>query len=176
MTKLFSKEDEEYLEYYLYCGEESYDSAAEFLGVTNRQLIKKLNKMRKKDKSLGYVCRPFEDWEIKYIKTNYKNISTELMSEVLNRSRDAIIAKANSLGISKLKRIGDYDEDIRSLAEQGYTRAGIARELSLKPKSVGDYINRNHIKCRQADRSEMGGYFRELEQARNNEMKEKYNR
>lgn len=174
MKRIFSEEDEEYLAYYFYCGEKSLDAAAEFLGLTNEKLYRKASKMRAKGQNVDYIYRPFTEKEIKYIKKNYRNIPTDLMADHLKRTREVIIYKANQLGLSKLDRVRDYDKKIRILADKGYTRAQIARELHLKPKSVGDYINRNHIKCRKANRSEMGGYFRELEQARNNEMKQKY--
>lgn len=175
MLKKWTEEEEIYLEYYLYDEDtKRYKDAAEFLGRSELSVKTKAYKMRKKEAHIGYLQKDFEDWEIEYIKKNYSMIPTELMSEHLGRSREVIMWKAAQLGIAKLQRPRDFDKEIRKLAASGHTRASIARELGLKPKSVGAYINRNGIECRYADRSEMGGYFRELEQARNNEMRKKY--
>lgn len=165
--KRWSEDDEIYLDYYLYSAEErSYNSAAEFLGRPSDQVIKKANKMRAKGECLNYMRRPFSGKEIKYIKDNYKNISTELMAEYLRRSRDTIIEKANELGITKLKRMKDYDYEIRRLAKEGKYRAEIARMLGLNKRSVSDYITRNAIKCDYASRDVMGKSFRDDEYIR----------
>lgn len=175
MPELWTEDEKIYLEYYLYDNEtKNYQNASDFLGRSDAAIRNKAYKMRKQDENISYLQKDFEQWEIEYIKKNYFLISTALMSEHLDRSRDVIIWKANQLGITKLQKVRDYDTEIRDLASKGYTRAAIARELGLKPKSVGDYINRNKIECRYAERAEMGGYFRELEQARCNEMRKKY--
>lgn len=147
-------EDEEiYLEYLLYSDEDkedSYTSAAEFLGVTNRQITSKAHKMRRRGDEVGYIQRPFTPYEIKYIKENYEHTTTDLMAEHLNRTRDVITWKANQLGVKKLQQLKYYDAEIRKLAAEGCYKAEIARKLGLKPKSVGDYINRNDIPCGSA--------------------------
>jgi DNA-binding NarL/FixJ family response regulator len=165
--KTWSEDDEIYLEYYLYSGEErNYNSAAEFLNKSNKNLISKANKMRARGERLGYIRRPFSEKEIDYIKINYRNIPTKLMSEHLGRSRDTIIEKANELGLKKLTQLKDFDAEIRMLASQGKTRADIARLLFLNPKSVGDYVARNKIKCEYASREVMGKAFRDMEYRR----------
>lgn len=169
-------EDEEiYLEYYLYDEEsKNYDDAAEFLGKSHRKITKKAYKMRKKDKNIQCIQKDYQDWEIEYLKKAYFMTTTDVMSERLGRSRESIIAKANQLGITKLQKVREYDKEIRALASEGYTRAEIARKLKLKPKSVGDYINRNNIDCQYATREVMGKAFREDETKRFSSFKNKY--
>ncbi|HEL7521307.1 hypothetical protein [Enterococcus faecalis] len=163
----YSEDDEIYLEYYLYDEEtKTYDDAAEFLGRSNNQLIKKAHKMRRENENVGYVRKPFEDWEIEYLKKSYKKVPVAKIAEYLSRSEDTVINKANSLGIKKLTLLKDYDKDIRYLASKNYTRASIARILGLNYRSVMDYIQRNKITCRYAQREEMGSYWRRLEHTR----------
>lgn len=163
----YSEDDEIYLEYYLRDDDiKSYDAAAEFLGIPNQNLIKKACKMRAKGESWEYVNKPFTKREKEYIKKNYAMISTDLMKEHLGRTRDAIIAEANRLGLKKLKQLKYYDAEIRALAKAGYYKAEIARKLGLNPKSVGDYINRNNIPCKVAPKEASQKYFRDDEKIR----------
>lgn len=174
--KIWTEDDEIYLNYYLSSNEEkNYESAANFLNCSRSQITKKANKMRVKGETEHYINKPFDKWEIDYLKKHYYMIPTTDIAELLSRSRETIIWKANSLGLTKLDKVRNHDSEIRRLAKEGFTRATIARKLGLKANSVGDYINRNNISCRYATREEMGGHFRELEQARYNEMKKKYN-
>lgn len=178
MSKKKWTEDEEiYLEYYLYDDddkEHNYDSASDFLKTTNKKLINKANKMRKKNKDIGYINKPFSEYELDYIKKNYLMVSTELMSDHLGRTRDVIIWKANQIGVTKLKQLKNYDAEIRELAQKGHYKAEIARMLGLNSKSVGDYINRNQINCKRAPKEASQKYFRDDEKVRHFNMTNRY--
>lgn len=144
----------------------TYGDPADFLGITPRQVTRKASKIRSKGQHLDYLFKPWSEKEEQYVKNNYKLLSTKEMSEYLNRTRGSIIAKANDLGVYKLNKISDFDKEIRWLASLGIWKAEIARMLSLNPKSVGDYINRNKIECRKAPREASAKVFRNEEKIR----------
>lgn len=162
----WTEDDEFYLERYLFDEEErdrTYTDPANLLGISPRQVTRKASKMRSKGESLEYLFRPWSEKDKQYVIDNYKSLSTKDMSEHLNRTRESIIAKANELGVYKLDKISNFDKEIRWLASIGIWKAEIARILGLKPKSVGDYINRNNIKCRRAPREASSEVFRNEE-------------
>lgn len=172
--KKYSEDDNDYLEYYLYDGEEkTYTPAAEFLGVSNDQLIKKMSKMRQKNRSIGYIQKPWSKREDEYIRRTYRMMSTKEMSEYLGRTRASIEWRAAKLGIKKLKQLKEYDFEIKRLASEGYYKAQIARKLGLNPKSVGEYINRNQIPCERAPKEVSSKAFKEDELIRHLTVKNK---
>src|SRR5690606_23164473 len=176
VRKIWTEDDEIYLEYYLFGDnerEKSYDAAAEFLEVPNERLIKKVHKMRIKNKNIGYIRKPYTEKEVEFIKQTYRMWPTQKISEQLGRSQDEIMRKAKSLGITKLMKIRDYDKQIRDLAKQGRYKAEIERILGLNPKSVGDYINRNEIECQRAPRKASQKEWRDDETIRHHHIKHK---
>lgn len=158
-------EDEEiYLAYYLYEGEErNYNAAAEFLGRSIEAVKNKAKRMRALgDENIGFICKPFSDYEINYIKNNYKTMPVKLMSEHLGRPEYSIINKANRSGLTKQTSLKDYDTEIRELAAKGFWKSKIARALSLNIRSVTRYITDNKIQCKIATKEEQGKYYRKL--------------
>ena len=162
MKKQWSEDEEIYLEYYLNGDEKetSYDAAADFLGISNRQAIKKATDLRNKDDSIGYIYKPYSKYEIEYIKKNYKYMEYDDMAKHLNRSVSAVRRKISNLGLTKQKKIRDYDKEIRELAKQGYWQSEIARKLNLKQPSVNRYVLSNNIKCSESDREITQANFR----------------
>lgn len=149
--KKWSEDEEAYIEYYLYDGEEKdYNAASEFLDRTHSSIMSKVSDMRKKDEKVHYILRPFTEKEVGFIRTNYKKMTAAAIADRLCRTESAIITKAHELGVSKRKQLRFYDSEIRRLAAEGCYRSEIARILSLNAVSVHQYINRHGIECEYA--------------------------
>lgn len=150
--KTWTEDEEIYLEYYLYQGEKSYSNAIEFLERSPRSVWGKTNQLRKKDKSVSYIQKPYSEEEIGFIKKNYKTTPVKIIAKKLGRPEGSIRHKAYELGIKKRVNISDYDSEIKELAKAGFHKSKIAKELGLKTTSVHNYIRRNGIKCEEAPR------------------------
>jgi len=177
--KTWTEDEEIYLEYYLFgdaAGDEretNYDAAADFLGIPNKKIMGKARKMRAKNKNVGHVRKPFTEREIEYLRRSYGVQPSKDIAETLGRLQGTVINKANSLGLTKRKKISDFDKEIRKLAKEGYWRAEIARFLGLKKSSVVAYINRNGIKCDNAPKEITQQAWREDEEIRYHNIRKK---
>lgn len=77
--------------------------------LPNRTISSILGKAREYNLySLNTISRKYTDYEDGYIKENYKKMHTKEIAEKLNRTVDAIIMRANKLGIYKDKNIDGY--------------------------------------------------------------------
>lgn len=148
MGKRWTNDEDIYLERFLYDNSEgTYRDIAKFLGRTVNAVKNRSVRLRDKNKNIGIVQKRWTDKEITYLKNTYTSLPTKKIAEHLNRSEPSVIIKANSLGIYKLKRVRDYDSEIRELAKQGLWQSEIARQLSLPRRSVAAYITKCGIQC-----------------------------
>lgn len=67
----------------------------------------------------------WEDWQIKYLKENYKDKSNKELAEHLDRTIDAVISKLYFLG---LKRDSEYYHKIRNTYEGSIARRRVFKE------------------------------------------------
>lgn len=178
--KEWTEDEEVYLEYYLFGDaaedferETNYDSASEFLGIPNKKITRKATKMRQKGEDLGYVRKPFSEKEIDFLRKSYDVYPVKYFAEAFGRLESTIVNKANELGLTKRKKIGEYDDEIRVLASKGYHRAKIARVLGLKKSSVVAYINRNKITCEYARKEISQEFWRNDETIRHRHIANK---
>ncbi|WP_440894950.1 hypothetical protein ACS127_10270 [Amphibacillus sp. Q70] len=160
--KQWTEDEIIYLEYYIYSAEErDYKAAAEFLDRSLNAVQLKASKLRKENKDIGYLYKPYSDYEIEYIKTNYKKLSLKSMSEHLGRSENALTLAANKIGIKRLNRFNIKDDKaLRNMAEEGLWISEIARRLRYHRKTIANYAKKHGIKIKLAPREVQGGYFR----------------
>lgn len=178
--KKWTEDDEIYLEYYLYGDavedferETNYDAASEFLEIPTKKISRKATKMRQRGENLGYVRKPFTDKEIDFLRKSYAVYPAKHFAEAFGRLESTVINKANELGLTKRKKISEYDKEIRILANKGYHRAKIARVLGLRKSSVVAYINRNGIKCEYAPKEISQEFWRDDETIRHHHIANK---
>ncbi|MDT2553074.1 hypothetical protein P7D63_00005, partial [Enterococcus raffinosus] len=72
-SKLFSEEQKDYLLYYIFCKDEpNYKAAAEYLGVTTKQITDwRKDEMKRRNEKLDSVQPDYTDREIRIIKQYY---------------------------------------------------------------------------------------------------------
>jgi hypothetical protein len=65
--------------------------------------------------------KPWEQWELDFVRDNYMEMSKKEISEILNRSLDAIQVKANRMGLKKSPYYCDYHYfDVIDTEEKAY--------------------------------------------------------
>ncbi|ECC0317004.1 hypothetical protein FMU86_11935 [Listeria monocytogenes] len=156
--KSFSEEEEEYLEYYLYCEEDStYYAAAKFLGCS----VAKIASWRNYRK-LDTLIRKWTQREYDILRHYYKTRDVYEISKMLNRTHYSVAKKASDLGLRKLNYPHKWDAEIRRLGESGYTIKEISEQIQLPLHSVRCYVYANKINYKKAGNKDH--IWRKLEQ------------
>lgn len=148
----WQEDDETYLEYFAFSGDNNLDVAAEFLGRSVNATGLRLSKLRKKRKDY-YFCRPWTSEEDEFIKTYYKSISYKSIGIRLDRSHKAVIERASNLGLKKYTSIASQDEEIRKLVTEKYL-CDVARELDINADNLRTYLKKHNIVYKVMSREE----------------------
>lgn len=166
--KLWTEDDDIYLEYYYLCGEKKIRDAAIFLGRTEDAVKARGDFLRKENPKIPKMRFQWSmESEQKLIKL-YPHHTAEYIAKVIGTTRHSVLKKAERLGLTgnKLNLIKHLDKKIRKLAAEGLTRSQIADEIGKPYNTVKKYIWQNQIKVTKASVS-VGwlDYHKKLNQA-----------
>lgn len=166
-NRLTTPEEDIYLELYVK-EEKDYADAAEFLGLTIKQIHTLVHNRKKEGVLERGVLKLYTADEEKFIRDNYCWMSVSDIAISLNRTENSIKKKAQSLGVYQRKSLLLVDDSIRNLAKNGKTVAEIAEELKLNKNSLHRYLKKHQIEYVKDDR---GKSFRKLEDLVHKEIK-----
>lgn len=142
----YSEDDEIYLEYFLYDRDEkTFDVAAEFLGRSKSAIRKKVVRMRKENKDVGYMNRPYSKEEKEFIRKHYHTMTAKNIGTRLGRSRKSVTQKAFEMGLKKTRSLKRFEQEIINMARSGYSDYQIGKELGVAAASVAYYREKNNI-------------------------------
>lgn len=162
--KLWTEDEDIYLEYFVYENDKEIKEAAEFLKRSPGAVYTRLDKLRKSDSSVNHSLRRWSEKEKEYLKNNYTTLTVKMIAKKLSRTESAIAYQMQVLKLRKIKSIEVYDEDIRKLASSGYYRRQAARMLNISNSSLTQYSQRNGIEFRNATAEETTAKIKELMQ------------
>lgn len=145
MVKLFTKDEEEYLEYYiLSSGESNFAKAAEFLGCTTKQ-IHAWRYNYAKNKKIETLRSRYTQKELDLIKRFHGTKSIEEIAIMLNRPKSSVQTIATGkLGLCSVNYPSKYDDQIRKLGKI-HTIKEMAEILRLPLASLRSYIYHKKI-------------------------------
>lgn len=157
MGKRWTEDEEVYLEYCLFNQEGvNYHEVADYLGRSYKSVIMKGYRMRKVNDNLSGQKRAYTTKQDDYLRMAYKKgFSREEMSLRLNRTQGSVSNRLALLGVIKLKKVKDYDEEIRDLAKRGFWKAEIGRILNFSPSTITRYTKEHNIQCKHAPENTM---------------------
>lgn len=84
--------------------------------------------------------------EIDFLKENYSLLSVKEIAKKLERSEEAVRARAGIMKLVKRKYMIDYRREIEEMAAAEMSASEIAKELSFNPSSIYDFCNENNIR------------------------------
>lgn len=143
---LWSKNDDIYLERFVYENDTNLEEAAIFLGRTKGAVATRLTVLRKKNKAM-YMKIKWSKKEDEFMLRFYKQMPAHLIAQRLNRTLYAVRSRATVLGLNKTRPVYVHRERILELVKQGFTRTEIADELDVDVKSLSTYLRLHDIYC-----------------------------
>lgn len=144
MARHWTKDDDIYLEYFIFSKDEKLEVAAEFLNRSLNATIKRAAIVRKKRRDY-YVYRPWSEREDNYIRDNYKSMGYAAIGLRLNRSGKSVSDRARKLKLRKNNSLVALDDKIRQMADGGTYPVDIARNLNLDYETLRCYLKKHNI-------------------------------
>lgn len=145
--KIWTEDEDIYLEYFVYQGDSSMAEAAEYLGRSTGAVSARLTYLREKNKSVLYVKRRWTDKEDSFINQHYRHLTDEVIGLRLNRTSQAIKTRRKFLKLSRVQPITKHKKKIIELISKGYYRPEIAKELDINANSLSTFLRMNNIYC-----------------------------
>lgn len=143
----WTEDDDIYLEYFAYEGEERVQEAADFLNRTRAATIIRLSKLRERNNDVQFIRRKWTEREDDFLRKNYITMSNKMLAESLRRTSAAIDQRKAKLGLRVNKPITVHKDKIIELINQGYYRPEIAKELGINEGSLVKFLIINNIYC-----------------------------
>ncbi|MBC2004661.1 hypothetical protein HCA78_12830 [Listeria booriae] len=147
--RLFTEEEEMYLEYYILCQDEpDFNAAAQHLNCTTKQ-IKNWRGYHLKKSTLR---RKWTERECAILRRFHPAMNVQEIAKMLNRPYSSVARKASNMGLKKLNYPNQLDAEIRKLGESGYTAREIAEELQFPLQTIREYLCRCKIKYKKENK------------------------
>lgn len=142
--KLFTEDEEIYLEYYILCGEEkNFRKAAEFLGCTTKQIRYWRYNYAKRNK-IGKMLVKYSQKEIDLVKRFHGTKSIEEIAKILRRPKSSVKTLASDLGLCNSHYPSKKDSEIRILGETK-TLKEISEITGIRLTSLRSYVYHQKI-------------------------------
>lgn len=158
--KRWSEDDDDYLRYFVSCGDARIKDAAVFLERTYCSVSARLTYLRKDDETVHRIKRKWTKKEDEYISKNFLKIDDKVIARNLSRSIEGVKSRRCALGLSKVRPIAKHKKTITTLAERGYYRKCIAKYLDIDVKSLSTFMRLNNIHCDHVPESERTNIFK----------------
>ncbi|WP_461731844.1 hypothetical protein [Enterococcus sp. LJL128] len=143
--RLWTEEDDIYLEYFVFGNDTPLKEAALFLNRSEKSISYRLWALRKENPEMKLMSKPWTDKEDAYLKNNYPMLTPEAISIRLGRTEGAVQRRASRLGIRKRKDIKIYDKEIREMLASGCYLIDVSEKLNLTMGSLITYLRAQNI-------------------------------
>ncbi|HFI0398394.1 TPA: hypothetical protein ACGO63_000834 [Streptococcus suis] len=153
LVRLYTEEEIDYLWLAIEDKESNYEDVAALLGRTVCGVKGKVWKLTNGTNKGGLVRRPWTPDEIEKLRQLYPILPMEAVCERLKRTKSAIKTQVVRLGIRKHGMIYRDKDEIRHLAEQGFSYREIAELTGGTAKNLRNYVYKHGIKVQPEKRS-----------------------
>lgn len=133
--------------------ESSYEDIADYLGRTVCAVKKKVECISKETGCGGLLRRYWTEEELKKLKRLYPILPVNEVCHILNRSRWAVLQKAQDCKIYQKPPVKRNKDEILALAEQGLSYREIAKKTGGSIKNLRGYAYYHGIKVQPEKRS-----------------------
>lgn len=169
----WTTDEEDFLEAFYRDPDKNYDSIAEFLGRSKKEIESKRYRMNKDRGCEWYVVRSWTDRETRFLKANYFFMESAQIAKSLKRSKASVDKKAFQLGLKKNSYPSKKSSEIKKLVDEGFNSKEIAKMTGFTPESIRKFCYRNNLKITYVAKEERQQAFRQAEQMRIAEAKSK---
>lgn len=158
-TRVWTEDEIDYLISFMYDREdETVADVAKFLNRTEMTVKNRMSKIRKMpgNESIPYANKRWTEKEremLAHMRLGGQMTNKEI-SRKLGRSVEAVQQAAVLMGLSKAPvehiELTNKEDEIRKMANEGYTRREIAEKLGFKYETMRRFIKRKNIQCTNA--------------------------
>lgn len=145
MTFHWSEEDDDYLALAYVDGESSLRELADFMGCSLWAVSKRVHEL----KSMGVIepkrLRGWSKEELTFLVKHYRSLSNRELADRLGKSEAAICNKVSKLRLDKKGRQIDLEE-LKRLADKGYSRKSIANKMGFHYRSICAVARKHGVK------------------------------